>query len=169
MLQWRHMRLALTICLAFIFVPHLWPQPLERRYTGHGYAYYSIGGSTGGGPTLNGLGAGGEALFWKGLSGGAELGFVYPARRFSAGVGLFSVNPAWHFATHGRSSRLVPFVTGGWSLAFREGSQSLGNYGGGVTWWFRDHAGVRLEVRDHRCSACDGAGLVMFRAALSFR
>jgi hypothetical protein len=146
----------------------LFSQANEKSYKGHGYAYYAIGGLTSGGEAITGAGAGGEALFWKGLGAGAELGYLFPAEAPKAGFGLLSVNPAWHFARYGRSSKFVPFATGGWSLAFREGSQNLYNYGAGVTWWFRDRLGLRLEVRDHRCTNCS-EGLVLFRASLAFR
>ena len=160
--------------MLMLMFPSLLALPLHaqstgEKYSGHGYAYYAVGGFPQGSDAFNGLGAGGERLLWKGLGAGAELGYIFPPRQFPAGFGLVSVNPSWHYVRNGRSSKLVPFVTGGWSLAFREGSQNLGNFGGGVTWWFRDHLGLRLEVRDHRCAGCGDFDLVIFRAALSFR
>ena len=45
-------------------------------YHGHGYAYVAPAGFSAGGNTLTAiaLGAGGEAMLFKGLAGGAELG-----------------------------------------------------------------------------------------------
>jgi hypothetical protein len=44
---------------------------------------------------------------------------------------------------------LVPFVTGGVGFATAgEGSVALMNFGGGLTYWFRDGIGLRVGVRD---------------------
>ncbi len=37
--------------------------------------------------------------------------------------------------------------------SFNLGFRSFGNFGGGITWWFRERLGMRLEARDY----CFGA------------
>jgi hypothetical protein len=60
---------------------------------------------------------------------------------------MFSVNGSWHFA--GRSARIDPFVTGGYTLAFRSGTLNFGNVGGGANVWLKERLGLRVEFRDH--------------------
>jgi hypothetical protein len=115
----------------------------------HGYVFAAPGGTSTSGHTEATLqiGAGGEAVFGKGIGLGAEIGYVAPAGAgFSNGLGAGSVNGYYHFR-HGRS-RLDPFVTGGYTVLFRSGSENLFNVGGGVNWWFLSHLGLKLEFRD---------------------
>lgn len=138
----------------------------DRR--GWGYAVGGVGGTSGNGSSnaTFQVAGGGEGLFYKGLGIGAEVGYLAPFEATGDGFGIFSVNPAYHFTTS--SSRLVPFVTGGYSLAFRNGSSSGGNFGGGVQYWMKDHVGLRFEVRDHIFSS-DSPHFFQFRVGLSFR
>lgn len=115
----------------------------DRR--GQGYVFYGAGRAAGGG-SVQQLGGGGDFFIYKGLAAGVELGYLYPPSGFTYGVGLFSANGSYHLY---RGRKLSPFVTAGYSLAFRGGHENLYNFGGGVTWWFGKHAGVRMEVRDY--------------------
>ena len=90
---------------------------------------------------------GGEGILAGGLGVGGELGYLYPGSQFAAGIGLGSVNASYHFFKG--PARWVPFVTGGYSLAFRSDGTSLVNYGGGLNYSFRPRLGLRLEVRNH--------------------
>lgn len=131
-----------------------------------GYVFGGAGGNSGGNATASfQVGAGGEALVYKGLGLGAEIGYLAPFKSGSDGFGIFSVNPSYHFKTS--NSKLVPFVTGGYSLAFRSGSSSGGNFGGGVQYWMKDHLGLRVEFRDHVFSS-DSPHFYQFRVGLSF-
>jgi len=135
----------------------------ERR--GWGYVFGGAGPSAGDfSKTYFQFGAGGEALVNKGLGVGAEIGYLAPFNSGS-GIGLFSGNTSYHFS---RSSKLVPFVTGGYSAAFRSGAIHGGNFGGGVHYWMTDHLGLRLEFRDHIFSS-DSPHLFQFRVGLSFK
>ena len=79
-----------------------------------------------------GLGVGGEA----GREFGADGGFV-----------LFSGNVSYHFK---RLERWNPFITGGYSTIFRQGTrEGGGNFGAGVKYWFNNHVGLHLEFRNH--------------------
>jgi hypothetical protein len=132
-----------------------------------GYVFGGAGGNAGNGASRASfqVGAGGEGLVYKGLGLGAEIGYLAPFESASDGFGIFSVNPSYHFKTS--NSKLVPFVTGGYSLAFRSGSASGGNFGGGVQYWMKDHLGLRLEFRDHVFSS-DSPHFYQFRVGLSF-
>ncbi len=120
----------------------------EQDHHGQGYLFFGPGGMlTPWGRTGNAhFGGGGEALLYKGIGVGFEGGYFTPWRNFGAGLGLASVNGSYHF---GNGRRLSPFVTGGYSLAFREGHANLVNVGGGINWWAKERIGLRLEFRDH--------------------
>lgn len=95
------------------------------------------------------FGAGGGGPIYKGLGAGLELGYLSPAKRLGDGFGIFSANGSYHFLRESASGKVVPFATGGYSLAFSSGSANGFNFGGGVNYWFADRAGLRFEVRDH--------------------
>jgi len=136
----------------------------ERK--GWGYVFGGAGASSGDfSRSYFQFGGGGDVLAYKGLGLGAEIGYLAPFESKGEGAGLFSANTSYHFA---RSSKLVPFVTGGFSSVFRGGSSQGGNVGGGVHYWMNDHLGLRLEVRDHIFSS-DAPHLFQFRVGLSFR
>lgn len=120
----------------------------EDTYKGQGYAFYGYGRLPGGDGTVQQIGGGGNALIYKGLAAGGEIGFLYPTNEFAYGIGVASIN-ASYYLTNSRRARLVPFVTGGYSLAFRGGHMNLSNFGGGVTWWATRHFGIRAEIRDY--------------------
>jgi hypothetical protein len=112
------------------------------------------------------FGAGGEGRIYKGLGAGAEIGYLSPTSSFTDGFGLLSTNGSYHFWNGSSSQKLVPFVTAGYSLAFRDGHANLGNFGGGVDYWFRDKAALRLEVRDHVWPGEATAHFLMFRVGI---
>lgn len=133
---------------------------------GWGYLFGGVGARADDGavPLLH-VGAGGEGLLYKGLGVGAEIGYVAPLEDGSNGSGLFSTNVAYHFR---RSEKVSPFVTGGYSLAFRGFASHGGNFGGGVQYWASDRVGLRFEFRDHIFSS-DSPHTVSFRFGVSFR
>jgi hypothetical protein len=130
------------------------------------YGYFGLMGD--GGTTFGKLlnpGFGLDIFAYRGLAGSLDLGYVGYYNNFrEAGFGLFSPNVSYHFL---RSGRLVPFVTGGYSLAFRSGTASMGNYGGGITYWCSSHLGVRVEGRGYRDS--NGYDMGGLRVGISFR
>jgi hypothetical protein len=155
---------AMTL-LALIQVVAFAQNPSDRR--AWGYAFGGVGGNSGGGSTATfAVGAGGEGLVYKGLGLGAEIGYIAPFRAGGSGIGILSPDVSYHFQRP--NSKLVPFVTGGYSLAFRGGvSSSGGNFGGGVQYWIKDHLGLRFEFRDHVFSS-DSPHFYQFRVGLSF-
>lgn len=85
----------------------------------------------------------------NGLGASVEGGYLGPLPRgFEHGVGVISANAVFH-AGRPRRHRVTPFVTGGYTLWFRQGSASGVNVGGGVNYWLRDGLGLRAELRDH--------------------
>ena len=136
----------------------------DRR--GWGYVVGGAGVTSGNGSSVGifSVAGGGEGLVYKGLGLGAEVGYLGPFEAGGDGFGIFSVNPAYHFTS---KSKLAPFITGGYSLAFRNGTSSGGNFGGGVQYWMKDHLGLRFEVRDHIFSS-DSPHFVQFRVGLTF-
>jgi hypothetical protein len=121
-----------------------------------------------------GGGVGFEKLFYKGLGAGAELeGFWGPGSDGYGGL-VFSANPSYHFKTSG--SKLVPFVTGGFSAIgicgggfFLCGGTGGFNLGGGIHYWTSPKRGLRMEFRDHVFNpGSDGVQKLEMRIGLAF-
>ncbi len=121
-----------------------------------GYIFFAPGaetsqGDSGGTVHAYGAGGGGELLLGPNFGVGAELGVFAPGQgKVSNGiVGIFSTNCYWHFL---RDRAFDPFVTGGYSLLFRDFTANGGNFGIGANYWFREKVGLLLEGRDHVAS-----------------
>jgi hypothetical protein len=138
----------------------------DRR--GWGYGIVGIGGTSSGSVAALHVGVGGEGLVYKGLGVGAEVVYAGPLERFGAGFGILSTDVSYHFAGRSLKKRLVPFVTGGYSMGFRSGVVGGGNIGGGVQYWVRPRLGLRFEFRDHIFSS-DSPHFYAFRFGVSFR
>lgn len=137
---------------------------------GWGYVFAGPGVSTGSDSrtTLN-VGGGGEALLVGGFGVGGEVGYLTDTGRFSNGRGLASTNLSYHFKGFDSSRKVVPFVTGGASLGFRDGANAGGgNFGGGAQYWFKERVAARFEVRTHVFSS-DNPFNIGFRVGLSFK
>ncbi len=132
-----------------------------------GYAFFSPGAILGDDSvsTMN-FGAGLDALIYRGVGAGAEVSYLTPWSDIGNGIGLLSLNGAYHF---NRKRKLSPFVTGGYTLAIRDGHANLVNFGGGVNYWFREGQGLRLEFRDHLQPQYANTHYVSFRIGYSFR
>jgi hypothetical protein len=113
------------------------------------------------------VGLGADRFIYRGLAAGADVGYMFPRASAQSGIGLLSVNPSYHFVNKDRTNRIVPFVTGGYGLAFRGGSANLANFGGGATVWFVERIGFRFEVRNYRNTSANFT--TQFRFALAFR
>jgi hypothetical protein len=108
---------------------------------------------------------GADVFLYKGLAANVDAGYAGYYNNFrSDGIGLLSTDLSYHFKN---STRIEPFVTAGYTLAFRDTTANLGNYGGGVICWFAKHAGVRVEARDHRDAS--GNFFTAVRFGISFR
>lgn len=138
------------------------------EHKGHGYVFAAPGATSEGTGTLH-FGGGGEGLVYKGLGVGAELGYVAPWRGFGDGLGTFSANGSYHFRPRNSESRVVPFVTSGYTLLFRNGTAHAFNFGGGLNYWFRDRVGLRFEFRDHVWPGNHTVHILGFRVGMTFR
>ncbi|HLG13573.1 MAG TPA: hypothetical protein VJH03_03485 [Blastocatellia bacterium] len=135
---------------------------------GWGYGFVAPGGAGSRAATLH-LGAGGEALIYKGLGAGAEIGYLGPFEGLGSGFGVFSANGSYHFVNESNDKKLVPFVTAGYTLIFREGRANLFNFGGGVNYWVRKKVGLRFEFRDHVWSNASTQHFWGVRFGVAFR
>src|SRR5438093_4905784 len=140
--------LTLAFCIATIGPRFALGGEPAKRSSGQGYVFAAPGAvvDPGGALAMIHFGGGAEGNVYKGLGVGAELGFLGPMEYLREGVGLFSVNALYTFKT--RNPRLAPFVTGGYSLAFRGAVANGLNFGGGTHYWFSRRVGLRFEVRD---------------------
>lgn len=162
-------RIMLMICLLGLISGAAIAQTAkEHRGQGYGFIAPGVVSDEGSAATLH-FGVGGEGLVYKGLGVGGEVGYLHPARGFSEGFGIASANGSYHFREASASGKLVPFVTGGYSLFFRSDTANAVNFGGGINYWAGEHVGVRLEVRDHILTANGAAHYVGFRIGFAFR
>jgi hypothetical protein len=139
----------------------------DRRM--QGYVFAGPGASSRGSETLLNFGGGGEGFIKGGLSVGAEVGGIAPSGQIDNGLGIFSANVGYHFRKASQSRKVVPFVSGGYTLFFRSGVDNGVNFGGGVNYWFKDRLGLRFEVRDHVFVPSPDTHLIGFRVGLMFR
>ncbi len=137
----------------------------ERRVQGYGFA---APGGAGGTVTMH-YGAGFDALAYKGLGLGGEIGYLMPAESPGDGFGVFSPNVSYHFLTGSKSGKFDPFVTGGYSLFFRDDTANAVNFGGGVNYWIKERIGLRFEIRDHVLPDSDNTHFYGFRVGVTFR
>jgi hypothetical protein len=122
-----------------------------KTVSGLGYGFFGVGAAVGDGDSTGTwhVGGGGEAIFADALGIGAEIGYLNSFEENSDGIGVFSVNGAYHFGGGSSSAKVRPFVTGGYTLGFRDGHANLFNVGGGVDFWLKPRVGLRVEFRDH--------------------
>jgi len=134
-----------------------------------GYVYQGFSGNfiDSGTAAVGHTGAGGEGVFWKGISAGGDISAVYPFRCGACVIGVANVNGGYHFNAGRADRKIEPFVTAGYSLYFRGETANGWNYGGGIVYWFKPRLGLRLEVRDHRIERY--SAFTQFRIGLSFR
>lgn len=154
-----------TLFLLLCFAAAMPGQGFEQ-HRGQGYAFFAPGKveST----AVLHFGAGGERFIYRGLAAGGDIGYLFPAESFRYGVGLLSVNGSYHL---NRNSHWIvsPFVTSGYSLAFRGAAANMVNVGGGLNYWLGERTGLRLEFRDHIQPGYRATHLLEFRIGLAFR
>ena len=113
------------------------------------------------------IGGGAEGLIKGGFGVQGDLSYLfYPQEGFRAGFGLFSPGVFYQFHPNRKT---IPFVTGGYSLAFRSETLHLVHYGGGLNHWFNNHWGIRFEVRNHTLVSSAGDQVLQFRFAFLHR
>jgi hypothetical protein len=162
------MRKQIVLSWVLLALSGFYAQANAQSNTWQGYAYFGVHETPGAFGDVLSAGVGGEGFLYRGLAAGGDLGYMFPRTSPPvSGIGLLSVNPSYHFVNKDRTNRVVPFVTGGYGLAFSSGAANLVNFGGGATFWFRDGLGFRLEVRNYRNT--NASLTTQFRFALAFR
>ena len=132
----------------------------------HGYVFVAPGVASGGNNSaaLIHLGVGGEGVLPMGIGAGAEVGFL--GRSSLDALGTASINGYYHF----KRSGWAPFATVGYSNFFTLfGHTNLANIGGGVNYWYKDHLGIKLEIRDHFYTGTNSANYLEFRFGFNFK
>ena len=167
------MRKSLFILAAFFLLSsgsHLLAQSSQTKYPkGWVHAFGGFGGTfTGNTTAFLHFGGGGEALLKGGLGVGIELGV---AGLFDDGdfgetaIGLFSPGLLYAF---NRERKLVPLITGGYTLFFRNGIGNGVFVGGGANYWLKERIGLRFEVRDNVIGGNGAYHLIEGRVAILF-
>ena len=161
----------LTFLLFMAFIGAAFAQnPNTPLY--NGYFFVGPGAATGdcccSSATTMHIGGGVEGTLYKGLGAGIELGYLGPMEAMQDGIGMLSVDGAYYFRTK-TSTKVVPFVNAGYTLAFREGVLNAINFGGGIQYWFHKRIGLRLEFRDHIAPMEPDTHLWNFRIGMALR
>jgi hypothetical protein len=158
------------LAMTLLSVP-AWPQaePAEKtfEYNGNAYTFFSAGACLHGYANV-GVGGGAERFIWRGLTIGAEIGYYnFPADR-SAGYGVATLNPGYHFVNRKKPAKWDPYVSATVSgLGFASGGVvPAGRLGGGVNYWFKEKIGLQTGVQ---FQAIGREPLVLFRVGLTFR
>jgi len=126
------------------------------------------------------FGAGGEGMIYRGFGIGAEVGYLVPITTAGGGLGMVSVNGHYKFRDTGLSRRVIPFISGGYSLGFTgDHSRGGGSFGAGMDFWFKNvpqtlriygirKAGLRTEFRGYISAAGKDTNVWQVRVALLF-
>jgi hypothetical protein len=164
------MRRLIVTALWIVWLPLVVAAQGTDASRGHGYVYFAPGVTSPGGTGTMHLGAGGEGFFTRNLGLGADVGYVAPFESFTDGIGTFAPNFVTRFRAKSDDNKVEPFVSGGYTLFFREGTANGVNFGGGLNYWFRERLGLRFEVRDNVMIANGETGhFVGLRVGLTFR
>jgi hypothetical protein len=136
---------------------------------GHGYVYVAPGVATEweNTTTLH-IGGGGEGFFSKYLGVGADAGYLAQFEDYR-NLGIFSLYAVGRLRPKTSNNKVEPFVAGGYTHFFQGGTPNGINFGGGVNYWFKNHVGLRFEVRDNARGSRPLHHFVGFRIGLAFR
>lgn len=145
-------------------------QKKQEKALGQGYLFVAPGATLYKGEMAGNFqyGGGGEINLYKGLGVGGEIGYLSSIRSMRAGVGVFSVNGLYSFKID-RRDKLVPFITGGYSMRCRHRFEDAINFGGGINYWLSDKIGLRIEIRDYFHPKHLETHMVQSRIGIAFR
>ncbi|MDX2034135.1 MAG: hypothetical protein SF339_25900 [Blastocatellia bacterium] len=145
------------------------PQPPKKEYLAQGYGYIGPAVFSTGSDALIHYGGGAEGFLKGGLAANIEAGGFSSSNDFSDGFAVLSPGASYHVRKATPSGKVVPFVTGGYTLFASSGGVTNGvHFGGGVTYWFKERIGLRVDVRDH-VAVADNLHIIGFRVGISFR
>ena len=178
------MKRILWALLLVLLLPALVSAQATEQPKGQAYVYFAPGvegGGVGQYHLLKGLrdgtsrigtaqiGGGGEFLIVKGLGLGLDLGYLAAWEHFAEGLAVISPDVSYHFLPREGKGKVVPFVTAGYTYFYQSGGQSGANVGAGMHYWFKDHVGLRFEVRDNMMLGGGTVHEVGFRIGLALR
>jgi hypothetical protein len=135
----------------------------------NGYVFVGPGVSSGNSITFLNYGIGAEGRIKGGFGVAGEIEGFAPGESFRRGFGIASANAGYQFLNASSSGKVVPFVSGGYSLFFASGVDNGINFGGGVNYWFKERVGLRFEIRDHMLVPSPDVHYIGFRFGLTFR
>jgi hypothetical protein len=170
-------RLIATVGLLLVVSMLASAQNTDHEYRGQGYLFFGLGitprPSCLGCGVIKHIGFGGEGFLYKGFGVGAEVGYAH----WGPDAWIGSGDMSYHFRRSAARRRVDPFVligvTGYFPTSEGRGAPA-GNFGGGVNLWLREHAAMRLEVRDHvnplyANNGWLGIHYISFRVGVTFR
>jgi len=145
------MKFVLGMLAVFLGVPLGAMAQSPKESTGHGYLVLAPLASR---SHVSGnyahIGFGGEGPIYKRISAGVEFGPVFEWSRFNdSAFALGSANISYHFSTATLGSKVDPFLTAGYSIFIRAGTDNGANFGGGVNVWLKKKIGFRMDVREY--------------------
>ena len=163
------MKSLLTIFTLLLLLPVLaMAEDNDQETHAQGYVF-AAPGKLRSSSTLH-FGGGAEFDLYKGLGFSTDIGYISNPQCMGRGFGILSPNVRFAF-TNANDSKLVPYITGGYSLLFRSSSANSYNFGGGIDYWFHDKAALKVEFRDHvwRYSSYSTYHIWQIRMGFSFR
>jgi hypothetical protein len=135
---------------------------------GTGYMFFAPGTTSESHVATLQFGGGGNYRSSLGLGGGVDVSYLTP--RVSMGDGMGTLSPYLYYSFLKPKSKIEPFVSGGYTLFFRNGSANGINFGGGIHYWFTKKVALKLEFHDDvMLSSYHNAHFVGFRMGVAFR
>jgi hypothetical protein len=179
-------RLVATTTLLLMIPIFASAQGEAHPYRGQGYGFFALGtGLNDSHPLVEQLGFGGEGFLYKGLGfGGEAVWSHYSFLGYDRPAWIGSVDGSYHFRRHAPRGGIDPFLVGGPSIYSPTSPGEYvvlppngaivaigGNFGGGVNFWFTNHAALRLEFRQHLNGSpyLPGNVAFAFRVGVTFR
>ena len=157
----------LLLASLLIFLVPVFALAQDNNRVNQGYAFWGLGDSYG--TSAMHFGGGGEFDLYKGIGFAIDVGYMAPTGELGSGIGILSPNGRYAFR-RSADSKLVPYVTAGYSLLFRTDTLNAYNFGGGIDYWFANRYGLKVEFRDHILTDCSyDCHAYQIRTGLSFR
>jgi|SRR5678816_787896 hypothetical protein len=145
------MKVLLGMLPVFLGLPLCAASQTPKESTGHGYLVVAPLASRN---RVSGnyahIGFGGESPIYKGIGAGVEFGPVFQWSRFEdTAFALGSANISYHFSSATLGTKMDPFLTAGYSIFIRAGTDNGANFGGGINLWLKPKIGLRVDLREY--------------------
>ncbi len=160
----------LSVTLLIVTLLPLMAVAQSRDYSrGHGYFYVAPGIATEWeSSAMLHIGGGVEVFPSKYVGVGADAGYVADFADYM-NPSTFSMYAVGRFRPKTSDNKVEPFVAGGYTHFFHGSTPNGVNFGGGINYWFTNHVGLRLEVRDSAHGSRPLDHFVGFRIGVTFR